>query len=100
MGSKPRRPWLAAVLTILKTGLGHIYSGNPKRGLILFFIAQLLILIFVVSLIVVPPTAVSMISATLIGVAFTAFCVVDAVLIARKKRKTTNRQTTTDGLCL
>jgi signal peptidase I len=87
MENKPRRPWLAALLTILETGLGHIYSGNLKRGLILFCIAQFLSLVFVVSLVVIVPNAFYMILTILVSVAFTVYCVVDAVLIARRKKE-------------
>ncbi|HKV08073.1 MAG TPA: signal peptidase I [Thermoanaerobaculia bacterium] len=30
---KPRKPWLAAVLTLLLPGLGHLYGGEPVRAL-------------------------------------------------------------------
>lgn len=87
MENKPRRPWLAALLTIFETGLGHIYSGNLKRGLILFGVDQFLFLAFVTSLIVIVPNAFYMIVAIFAGVAFTVYCVVDAVLIAQRNKK-------------
>jgi signal peptidase I len=87
MENKPRRPWLAALLTILETGLGHLYSGNLKRGLILFCISQFLSLVFIASLIVIAPNAFTMILAILAGFAFTVYCMVDAALIARRKRE-------------
>ena len=31
---KARRPWIAAFLSILATGLGHVYVGRPRRGLL------------------------------------------------------------------
>ncbi len=34
--NKPRKLWIAALLTLCTVGLGHIYGGNPKKGIILF----------------------------------------------------------------
>lgn len=33
--AKPRRPWLAAVLSLLAPGLGHVYVGRPLRAVAL-----------------------------------------------------------------
>ncbi len=33
-----RYPWLAVLLSIAATGLGHIYSGHLTKGLVLFFV--------------------------------------------------------------
>jgi hypothetical protein len=87
VNNKPRRPWLAALLTMFEIGLGHIYSGNFPKGLILFCIDQFLSLVFVASLIVIAPNALYMIFALLVGFAFTVYCVVDAALIAKRNKK-------------
>ena len=34
-----RHPWLAVLLSIAATGLGHIYSGHLTKGLVLFFVS-------------------------------------------------------------
>jgi signal peptidase I len=34
---KPRRVWLAGLLSFFTIGLGHIYSGKAKRGVLLYF---------------------------------------------------------------
>ena len=86
MNNKPRRQWLAALLTILETGLGHIYAGKLKRGMILFCINQLLILLFIVSVLVVEPNTAQMIIAALVLIVFAVYCIVDAVLMARRNR--------------
>lgn len=36
-----RQPWIAAVLSLLCTGLGHIYCGHTVKGLILFLVSLL-----------------------------------------------------------
>ncbi len=43
--NKPRKPWLAGIFTLVSTGLGHIYTGKAKRGIVLFFIDQLVFII-------------------------------------------------------
>lgn len=83
---KPRRPWVAALLTIVTRGLGHLYTGEPKRGFILFGIEQFIVVIFAVLVIVVISGITFLILAAVGGFAFTVFCVADAVRIARKKK--------------
>jgi signal peptidase I len=87
MNSKPRRPWLAAVFTILEIGLGHIYCGNPKKGLVLFCIDLCLFLLTVVSMLLIARNALHMIIAAGVVLAFWFYCVVDAALIARRKKE-------------
>lgn len=45
MENKPRKPWIAVVLTFLSIGLGQLYYGEFKKGVFLFFIGQLLVVI-------------------------------------------------------
>jgi LCP family protein required for cell wall assembly len=44
-GLRPRRPWLAAVLSFLYPGLGQAYAGRPRLALILAVPVTLLILV-------------------------------------------------------
>lgn len=37
----PRQAWIAAVLSLLCTGLGHLYCGKGLKGLVLFLISLL-----------------------------------------------------------
>lgn len=37
--TSPRIPWIAAVLSLFCTGLGHVYCGRVRRGAILFLVA-------------------------------------------------------------
>lgn len=84
MNNKRRRPWVAGLLTILETGLGHLYSGNPGRGLILFCIDQLLFLLFIASFLIVKPNALHMIIGLSAILIFAVYCIVDAVLAAKR----------------
>ena len=37
--AKPRRPWLAAAMSLFAAPLGHIYAGQFRRGLVLWFLS-------------------------------------------------------------
>lgn len=40
--TKPRRPWLAALLSLLATGVGQVYNGQWKKG-VGFLVAELVL---------------------------------------------------------
>jgi signal peptidase I len=87
--NKPRRPWIAALLTLLALGLGHLYAGNPKRGLILFCIGEILLTVLLVLLIFIFPDFIIFfcIASIISSFAFLVFCIVDAVSIAKRKKE-------------
>ncbi len=87
MINKPRKLWAAGLLTLLTTGLGHLYAGSPKRGLILFGIERCLLIVFAVSALVIVPDLILMVPAFICGLAFTVFCVTDAISIAKRKKE-------------
>ena len=33
---KPRKPWLSFLLNFFMVGLGHVYAGKPKKGVLLY----------------------------------------------------------------
>jgi len=68
------------------TGLGHLYAGNPKRGLILFGIWSFWALLCSVILLTVPNIFIIIIF-LIGGFAFFVFCVVDAFSIAKKRKE-------------
>ncbi|MFA5072482.1 MAG: signal peptidase I [Nitrospirota bacterium] len=85
--NKPRKPWIAAISTLLTRGLGHLYAGNLKRGLILFFIEQCLLIAFAVSVLIIVPSVAFLVFACIGSIAYVVFCAVDASLIARRKKE-------------
>ena len=87
LNNKPRRPWIAALLTLLVTGLGHLYAGNPQKGIILFGIGQFLFLVFAAAVNLITASAVFVFSAVTVGTAFIIFYVIDAVLIAKREKE-------------
>lgn len=55
VSASPRNPWLAVVLSLFCTGLGHVYSGRVTRGLALF-LASLLFPPTAAGLLLLPPS--------------------------------------------
>ena len=87
MDNKPRRPWIAVLMTLLSRGLGHLYLGNPQRGLILFGIQECLFILFAVSALIIVPNLVFLVFVLVCSIAYVGFCVADAVSIAKIKRE-------------
>ncbi len=78
---------MAALMTVLATGLGHLYSGKPKRGLILVGIGIFLNIILLGILVIVAPNISLLILLLIVAFAFGLFCVVDAFLIAKRYKE-------------
>ncbi len=87
MNNKPRRPWIAALSTFAARGLGHLYAGEPRRGIIWFVIEKILVVVFAALVIVVKPSAILLLLAVLGSFAYTIFCAIDAARIARTKNE-------------
>lgn len=85
MDNKPRKIWIAAILTFLTIGLGHIYSGELKKG-VLFYIGQYLVLVLCISLLYFFPSFIILMGALLIWPTYFLYCLIDAIRIAQKGR--------------
>ncbi|HEX7171838.1 MAG TPA: LCP family protein [Candidatus Limnocylindria bacterium] len=70
VGSRPRRPWLAALLSFLFPGLGQAYAGRPRAALAFAVPALLLVAVVAATLVgvVVPPRNVLLSTGFLVGV--------------------------------
>src|SRR6266850_2462594 len=84
-----RKPWAAVVLSLLATGLGHIYCGHIVTGLFLFLASALFAPFAVLAALQEPLTSVLVqLIALLLAVAgFYVFAVVDALFLARRYRE-------------
>src|SRR5262245_50901694 len=49
-----RKPWLAGLLQIVTPGLGYIYSGRPKRVLVLFLLIHAIAVASIMALLWLP----------------------------------------------
>lgn len=77
MKNKPRKPWLAGVLTFFTIGLGHFYYGDIKKGIILFVGEQLFLALGFSSFLLYPPAG--PIIAIIAGISYLVYCIVDSV---------------------
>ncbi len=80
MTDKPRKPWLAGLLTIFTLGLGHLYAGKPNKGIALYLSQAVLgaatIVVFVMS-----PSLTALVVAVGCSLVFFVYCIVDAIKI-------------------
>ena len=81
---KPRNPWIAGLLSLLFPGLGHIYAGAARRGMLLVGGVYLMVALLGVAgqLSRFWPYAAML----LLLVVLEAGALVDAVLLARRRR--------------
>jgi signal peptidase I len=83
VANKPRKPWLAGLLTSLTIGLGHIYAGAPRRGIVLFF-AQGIFLLQFVPVIFFKHSLGILLLLFFLGSGYFIFCFLDAVKVAKR----------------
>lgn len=83
MVDKPRKAWAAGILSFITIGLGHVYSGEAKKG-ILFYFGQAIILAILLPLIVTNFNIYIILISILIGFIYLIFVLVDAVRISKK----------------
>src|SRR5262245_4133241 len=80
-----RSPWAAVALSLVSTGLGHIYCGRIVRGLVLFCVSLLFAPFAAVLALISPatPVLVVLILAFVGVIGLCLFAVVDAWRLAR-----------------
>lgn len=87
--SNEKKPWIAAILSILLPGLGHVYHGEIKKGILLLSI--LFVLTMILALSSIGPYFIGFVSLlTLIAGVF-LFSTIDA-FISTKRRPHTKKQ--------
>jgi signal peptidase I len=79
-----RRPWLAALLTLFVPGLGHLYAGEPKRGLAVYLGNLLLIAGFLIGGVV--KTFGGLIAFVVTILLYLLWAIWDAARVARPQR--------------
>ena len=84
---KPRRPWLAGILSLLGGGpLGQIYIGRMRRSLLLWLVGACLFSILAFATISLPIQRSGLILLFFCVVAIPIYFAVDAFLLARQDR--------------
>jgi signal peptidase I len=74
--NRPRKTWIVGLLTLFIIGLGHVYYGEFKKGIILFAGWQLLDILCILSLLFYTPVGPIITVVALIS--YLIFCIADA----------------------
>ena len=80
-----KKPWVAAVLSLFCSGLGHLYVGRPVRALV-FLLVPLAITAAMVAAVVLPPSGLALALFLLLALGtpiFWLYVVIDAYRLAR-----------------
>jgi signal peptidase I len=81
---KPRKAWLAGLLSFFTIGLGQLYVGNPKKALFLYFFGQGLIGAIVLAVIIInPKPGVLFFGSLFFAVSFYIYNIIDAIKLAK-----------------
>lgn len=86
MNKKDRNPWLSGLFTFFTIGLGHLYTGQAKKGILLYFFGQGVLLAGVLPLIYYFPSVPTFIITLFVAFAFFIYCIVDAVKLSKRYR--------------
>jgi signal peptidase I len=79
--NKPRKPWIAGLLSFFCFGLGQLYLGDPRRAILQFTGALIIVCFFYLCQLFYPLFGMSITIASLLFYVY--FCIVDAVNVAR-----------------
>ena len=84
----PRSRFLAALLTFLAPGVGHLYIGQRRRALAIVVIDVVLFAGFIAGALILPPSFAALAIYGIAGLAtlllFALACIIDAVRLARR----------------
>lgn len=83
---KTRRPWLAALLSLLGHPVGQIYAGRFRRAIVLWVVGSLLLPLLTLSFIALPTGRLGMGVLLLCVVSFPFYLAIDAFLLATRNR--------------
>ena len=84
--TKPRKPWLAALLSLLGGPLGQVYSGQFRRSVLLWFVGASLLPLLAFILISIPVGRAVVVLLLLCTLAFPIYLSADAFRLARQNR--------------
>lgn len=84
VATKPRKPWLAALLALILSGLGQLYAGEPRRALAVYLGSVALLAAALVT--VLPKTFSGLIVFVLAELSYRLWSMWDSARIARRKQ--------------
>lgn len=88
MNNHSRKIWIGVFLTLLSTGLGHLYCGYAKKGIALYIIKRVVALIIYSLILLVYYTNVILLAAgaVFLGISYQLYCVIDVIIKSRKSK--------------
>ena len=85
--TKPRRAWLAAVLSLLGGGpVGQVYAGHARRSILLWFLGAVLLPLVVFPAVFLPIGRTGFALLMACALAYPLYLAADAFLLARRDR--------------
>ncbi len=84
--ANPRRPWLAALMSLLGGPVGQIYAGRFRRSLVLWIAGGVLLPIFAIAAVSLPTGRMGLTLILLSAIGFPILLAVDAFLVAKRRR--------------
>lgn len=85
VGNKKRKPIIAALLSIITPGLGQVYNGQFKKGIIFFFTGYLLIILLAMT--ELQYHFYGMIAVVLSAICYRLFVIGDAIVVAIRTKE-------------
>lgn len=85
MENKKRKPIISALLSIITPGLGQVYNGEFKKGIIFFFAGYLLIILLAMT--ELQYHFYGMIAVVLIAICWRLFVIGDAIVVAIRTKE-------------
>lgn len=79
-----RRPWVAALLSIVTPGLGHLYNGEPNKGALFYASALVVSVVSLVLLLRLPGAPLNVILPLALPVGWVLYIAIDAFRRARR----------------
>jgi signal peptidase I len=86
--TKPRRPWLAGLMSLLCGPLGQFYAGRLRRCICLYIFGVLLSFILMLCAIVLPIGYNGLTLLYICVIAYPVYLAIDAFLLAKRNRQT------------
>ncbi|MDH3601086.1 MAG: signal peptidase I [Candidatus Tectomicrobia bacterium] len=88
----PRVPWRAGLLGLLLAGLGQVYNGQMKKGIVFHCLLQLSALAALLILFALPLAPVNVVGPLLMVLFVYLYILIDAIRIARRQDATYQRK--------
>ena len=80
---RPRRAWVAAVLAFSLTGLGHVYAGRPRCGVVLWLLTSAAGYLCLYAVVLLVPSIVAVVAFLGVWVVVWIWTIVDAARSAK-----------------